>query len=104
MVDRVNVGGSESGQQSQFAGRGDNGDNAMWSVDGVVITDMAAVGATPTYYDFDSFEEVQVSTGGNDLTLQTGGIGISFVTKRGGNAIHGSARVYYTNDDLVSEQ
>jgi Ca-activated chloride channel homolog len=33
-------------------------DNA-WFVDGAVLTDRAAVGASPAYYDFDSFEEMQ---------------------------------------------
>ena len=53
------------------------------------ITDMAANGASPTYFDFDAFEEINVSTGGDDLKVATGGIGINFVTKRGTNAFHG---------------
>jgi hypothetical protein len=34
---------------------------AVWSVDGTVITDIAALGSSPTYYDFDSFEEMAIS-------------------------------------------
>lgn len=30
-----------------------------WSVDGVVVTDTAAIGSSPSYYNFDSFEEMQ---------------------------------------------
>ena len=66
LTDRINVGGNESGQQSQYVGPGSGGDQAVWSVDGVVITDMAALGSSPAYYDFDSFEEMQVTTGGSD--------------------------------------
>jgi hypothetical protein len=77
--------------------------DTMWSMDGVVITDPAAIGATPTYYDFDSFQEIQFSTGGNDAKLQTGGIGINFVTKRGTNAFHGSARFNFDNDDMQGD-
>ncbi|HKH47722.1 MAG TPA: von Willebrand factor type A domain-containing protein [Thermoanaerobaculia bacterium] len=40
MTDRTNVGGSESGQQSQYIGSGSGGDQAVWSLDGVVMTDM----------------------------------------------------------------
>jgi len=40
LTDRINVGGNESGQQSQYVGPGSGGDQAVWSVDGVVITDM----------------------------------------------------------------
>jgi hypothetical protein len=55
-------------------------------LDGLVITDMAATGASPTYFDFDAFQEINVSTGGGDLTMQTGGFGLNMVTKRGTNS------------------
>lgn len=98
MVDRVNVGGSESGQQSNFYARGDSGDNAQWNIDGVTITDAAAIGASPTYYDYDSFEEMNISTAANDVTAPTGGVIINFVTRRGGNKISGGGRFYYTGE------
>ena len=50
LVDRVNVAGSESGQQSQFAAKGADPKDAVWSIDGIVTTDMAAVGSSPDYY------------------------------------------------------
>jgi hypothetical protein len=40
---------------------GSAGGQAIWSVDGTVITNMAALGSSPTYYDFDAFEEMAVS-------------------------------------------
>ena len=47
LVDRVNVGGSESGQQSTFTARGDNGNNTMWNIDGVTgNTSCTIVGTT----------------------------------------------------------
>ena len=46
-MDRVNVGGSESGQQSGYQAKGASGADATWNLDGVPITDMAATGATP---------------------------------------------------------
>jgi len=62
IVDRVNVGGAESGQQSNFLGKGTaTGDNT-WNLDGIPITDMGALGSSPTYYDFDMFQEIQVGT------------------------------------------
>ena len=99
-VDRVNVGGSESGQQSVMSARGDDGSNTMWNVDGVTITDPAAIGSSPAYYDYNTFDEVQFTTGGLDPRQQTGGLGINFVTKRGSNDYHGQARLYFTNDQL----
>jgi hypothetical protein len=102
LVDRVNVAGSESGQQSQFASKGADPKDAVWSIDGVVTTDMAAVGSSADYYSYDAFDEVNFSTGGNSSEIQTGGLGIGIVTKRGTNTFHGNASGYFTNDDLQS--
>ena len=102
-IGRPNVGGSESTNQAQFAARGDTGVNTMWNLDGVTITDMAAVGASTTYFDFNLFEEVQFSTGGMDTRQQTGGLGINMVSRRGTSAHRGGARLYYTNDNLQDE-
>lgn len=101
-MDRANVGGSQSGQQSGFVSRGATTTNNKWLLDGVDITDQAATGATAIYYDFDMLDELQISTGGNDVTQQTGGVGINLVTKSGSDQIRGSARYYFTNDDLGS--
>ena len=69
-------------------------------MDGVNITDMGATGASPTYFNFDNFEEIQVSTAGNDIKSPTGGIGLNFVVKRGTNQFHGGVRRYFDNDKL----
>ena len=82
-MDRENIGGNMSGQQSNYVSRGGNPTNNKWSLDGVDITDMAATGASPSYYDFDAFEEMTINTGGVDVTQQTGGVGINLVTKSG---------------------
>jgi hypothetical protein len=102
-TDRINVGASESGQQSTFVSKGDDGDGATWNVDGVNITDQVAIGASPTYYDFGAIEEIQVTTGGTDASQMTGGVGINIVTKRGSNDIKGSARSFFSNDGLQAD-
>jgi len=96
LVDRINVGGDQSGQQSTYVGPGSAGTNSIWAVDGVVITDMGALGGSPTYYDFDAFEEMQITTGGTDATIATGGVVLNMVTKRGTNEWRGSGRYYDT--------
>ena len=101
-MDRENIGGNMSGQQSNFVSRGANPGNTKWSLDGIDTTDMAATGASPTYYDFDAFGEISVSTGGVDVTQQTGGVGVSLVTKSGTDRFKGSARLYDTNDRFES--
>lgn len=96
-TDRVNVGGNESGQQANFAGPGSSSRDAVWAIDGVVITDMSWWGS-PTYYNFDAFEEIQVETGGSDVALTTGGVTLNLVTRRGTNEWRASARYLVTDE------
>src|SRR5262245_61406082 len=102
IVDRVNVGGAESGQQSSYQAKGASGADNTWNIDGIAVTDMAATGSTPTYYDFDMFQEMQVSTGGADITSTTPGVQLNMVLKSGSNTPHGSTRIYFENEDLQS--
>ena len=102
IVDRVNVGGAESGQQSNYQAKGAASGDNTWSIDGIAITDMAALGSSPTYYDFDMFQEMNVTTGGADLQTATPGVGLNFVLKSGANTPHGSTRIYYEDEDMQS--
>jgi hypothetical protein len=102
LVDRVNIGGNETGQQSNFASKGTRPQDASWTMDGIEITDMAATGASPSYFNFDNFEEIQVSTAGNDIKSRTGGMGLNLVVKRGTNSFNGTVRGYFDNDAMES--
>jgi len=97
LSDRVNVGGDQSGQQAVFTAPGVSDNENSFAVDGVIITDMAAIGSSPTYYDFDQFEEIQVSTGGTDIEKVSAGASLNLVTKRGSNNPRGSARYLLTD-------
>ena len=44
LVDRVNIGGNETGQQSNFVSKGTRPQDAVWTMDGVAITDMTLTG------------------------------------------------------------
>lgn len=103
VMDRANVGGSQSGQQSGFVVRGSGTGNNVWSLDGVNVTDMAATGATTMYYNFDAFEEMQYNIGGNDVTIATGGMGINLVTKSGSDKFRGSGRYLITDNELQDD-
>jgi hypothetical protein len=102
LVDRVNIAGNESGQQANVAGKGSFATDRVWTLDGLNITDMSATGASPTYFDFDAFQEINVTTGGGDLSMQTGGFGMNLVTKRGTNAFHGGGRYIDTDSKWQS--
>jgi hypothetical protein len=101
-LDRMNIAGNENGQQANAGAKGSIESDKMWSIDGLVVTDMTATGGSPSYFDFDAFQEVAVTTGGADLQVQAGGIGINLVTKRGTNRFHGGGRGFLTHDDLQS--
>ena len=67
-MDRENIGGNMSGPAVQLrVARRQHVQQQKWSLDGVDITDMAATGASPAYYDFDAFEEMTINTGGVDV-------------------------------------
>jgi len=100
IVDRVNVGGAESGQQSNYQAKGAAGGENTWNIDGVPITDMSALGSSPTYYDFDMFQEMQATTGGADVANVTPGVSLNFVLKSGSNTPRGSARWYFENESM----
>ena len=100
IVDRVNVGGAESGQQSNYVAKGARGSENTWNIDGIAITDMAALGSSPTYYDFDMFQEMHVTTGGADPSTPTPGVQLNLVLRGGTNIWRGSTRYYFENRDL----
>jgi Carboxypeptidase regulatory-like domain/TonB-dependent Receptor Plug Domain len=102
-MDRENIGGNMSGQQSNYASRGAGTFNNKWSLDGVDITDMNATGASASYYDFDSFQEMTITTGGVDVSQQTSGVGINLVTKSGSDKFLGQGRYYATDDRFESQ-
>ena len=95
-----NVGGNASGQQASFGAHGSTS-NQQWNLDGATITDMAA-GSSPTYFDFDSFEEIQITTAGGDASQEASGVAINFVTKSGSNKLKGAARIFDANKALQS--
>ncbi len=102
-VDRINTGGTQSGQQSVYVSKGAPRADGTWNIDGVNITDMGATGSSPTYYDFDMFEEMQITTGGSDPRIQTAGVQMNMVTKRGTNDITGSGRYLYVPGSTSAE-
>jgi len=101
-TDRINVGGNESGQQSQFVGAGSTGRDNTFAVDGVIVSDMNAVGGSATYFDFGAYDEVQFTVSSADVTVATSGVTVNQVTKRGTNQIKANARYLRTDGNLQS--
>src|SRR5712692_9141490 len=102
VVDREDVGGSQGGLQAVFSTHGSTWHQNTYAMNGVNVTDPAATGAAGFYYDYDSFEEVNVSTAQHPAEVGTPGVYYNFVAKRGTDAFHGGLAYYFENHKLVS--
>lgn len=100
LVDRVNVGGNKSGQQSYFISKGVERHQTAWNIDGVNVTEMDETGTTTFYYDFGSLQEFQVVTSGADPSVRTPGVQVNMVTKRGSNEFGGTGRMVWADEAL----
>jgi hypothetical protein len=108
-LDRVNVGGSESSQQSNYNAKGAQATDNTWNLDGVPVTDAGdsvvvrpeqSTGASAFYYDLDSVQEMAVTTGGADVQRSTAGVQVDMVLKKGFSAPHADGHFYFSNDSL----
>lgn len=94
MTNTADVGGNESGQQSNPNAGGSSSADTVWSVDGIDNSSLSTVGTSTGYLDVNNYEEIQVTTGSTDITSQTGGVQINFISKRGGNRMAGDFHLY----------
>ena len=72
------------------------------ALNGVNVTDPAA-GAAGFYYDYDSFQETQVSTAQHSAEIGTPGVYYNIIVKSGTDSFHGGAAYYFENDSMVSD-
>ena len=77
LLDRVDIGGSETAQQSLLISRGDAGAGATWTLDGIDITDPAAPGFVALFPDASIAESVEVATHTGDVRVRTPGVQVS---------------------------
>ncbi len=103
-LDTVDVAGAGSAQTGgpDFISKGSG--NVSYKVDGSTVTDNTygnpfgrQNGGTNTFFDFDTFQNVEVVTGGSLLEQENSGVTINVVTKRGTNELKGSARFLYAD-------
>jgi len=95
VVDRVNVGGSDTGQQSLLWSHGDAGSGATWTLDGFDVTDPAAPGSTSLYPDLDSLEEVVARTGTTDARVRTPGVQVGLELRAPAERFTGAAHLRF---------
>jgi hypothetical protein len=100
VMSRPDVGGTSGGLQGTFSARGTASQQNTSFLNGVNVGDPAAIGAAGFYYDFDAFDDIQVSTGAHDITVPTSGVFLNMITKTGGNKWSGSSTATWLGDKI----
>jgi len=91
MVNRVDVGGSTAGTQTNYVAYGIQGQTKS-VVEGIIA--LEGSNSPMFYYDFGSFEEVNIGAASQGADMATPGVQAVWVSKSGGNAYHGD---FYTD-------
>lgn len=99
----LNVGGTNTGNQTQFRAHGTDPRQNVFLLNGINVTDNSGSGGSQLYYDVDSFEEVQIEMNSHGAEVQTPGIVLNMVSKSGTNNLHGAGTIYYGNDAVQSD-
>src|SRR4051794_9680715 len=95
VVESPDVGGNQGGLQRSMSARGTPNAQNTQLLNGVNVNDPAAQGFSMNYYIPSAFENIQVSTGAQDISVGTGGVFINMVTKSGTNSFRGQALQTY---------
>ena len=96
------VGGNQAGLQRGFTSRGTPNSQNVQLVNGVNVGDPAAIGFSMNYYEPATFENVQVVTGAQDISMGTSGTLINMVTRSGTNAFHGAGFEYFRHSSYAN--
>ena len=95
VFDTPDVGGNQAGLQRGFTSRGTPNNQNVQLVNGVNVGDPAAIGFSMNYYEPATFENVQVTTGAQDISMGTSGTLINMVTRGGTNRFGGQVAGSY---------
>jgi hypothetical protein len=99
VVESPDVGGNQGGLQRSMSSRGTPNAQNTQLLNGVNVNDPAAQGFAMSYYVPTVFENVEISTGAQDISVGTGGILINMVTKSGTNRwTMGALQTYQSKD------
>ncbi|MEZ5283459.1 MAG: carboxypeptidase regulatory-like domain-containing protein [Vicinamibacterales bacterium] len=98
LITRPDVGGTSGGLQGVYSARGTTSQQNSQYLNGINVGDPQAIGAAGFYYDFDAFDDIQVSTGAHDITVPTSGVFLNMVTKGGTDQWRGRTTFTWLGD------
>lgn len=99
----LNVGGTNTGNQTQFRAHGTDPRQNTFILGGANVTDNSGTGGSQFYYDVDSFDEMQIEMNSHSAEVQTPGVILNMVPRSGTNIFRGSGSVYYGDDRAQSD-
>jgi hypothetical protein len=104
VLDRLVIGDGEIGLPVTLLSKGASSEETTWTVDGVPITDMSALGQPLALFNFIALQQVRVTTAGADPRRPTAGAGVDLALRdRSRQPFGGSAHLYVTGDRLQGE-
>jgi hypothetical protein len=103
VANKVDVGGSESFQQSGITVHGTNNENGYY-IDGMNVSSTQSSGSIATFYlDPYAFEEANFRSGNGPAEASTGGLVFNMISRTGTNRLHGGMMFNGTNNHLASD-
>ena len=99
VFDTPDVGGNQGGLQRGMTSRGTPNNQNTQMLNGVNVNDPSAQGFSMIYYTPSTFENIQVSSGAQDISVGTGGVFINMVTKSGTNRVSAMALQTYQGQE-----
>ena len=103
VLDREDVGGSEGGLQAVFSTHGSTWHQNTYALNGVNVTDPVRDRCERVRFDYDSFQDVQISTAQHPADVGTPGVYFNQVTKSGTDKFHGGSAYYFENSNTVGD-
>jgi hypothetical protein len=102
VASKVDVGGSESFQQSGITVHGTSNENGYY-IDGMNVSSTQSSGSIATFYlDPYAFEEANFRAGNSPAEASTGGLVFNMISRTGTNQFHGGTMFSGTNRQLGS--
>jgi Carboxypeptidase regulatory-like domain len=103
VASKVDVGGSESFQQSNITVHGTRNENGYY-IDGMNVSSTQSSGSIATFYlDPYAFEEANFRAGNSPAEATTGGLVFNMISRTGTNQFHGGTMFSGTNRQLSSD-
>ena len=99
-TNQEDVGGGDSGLQSSFSVHGSSSAQNTFAFNGINVTGVNSPGTTDLYFDYDSFQEVDISTSAHKAEVGTPGVYINIVPHIATDRWHGGAQGAYTGNSL----